>query len=342
MTTQSAPPNDRSTIRRHEPPAAVRATGIVVVLTVAIAIIAIAFAWPASRSAPRDLPIGVAAPPPVTAQITARLAEQAPDAFDVRAFDDDAALRAAIRDRDVYGGLSIGAGPPTLLIATGGSPAVAQLLTQMAGGVAEQSGMPLRTEDLAAPPPDDPRGVGLAASALPITLAGLLPAIALVLALRREVWTRFAATVVFAALAAWTIALLLRFVFGSITDNFWGVTAGLTLGILAAGLTVLGLGSVFGRAGLAIGALLAILLGNPLSGLNAAPELLPRGWGQLGQLLPQGGNATLLRSTAYFDGAGATTAIWVLVCWVLVGTALIAVAALRQRRTAEPHPAEMH
>ena len=72
------------------------------------------------------------------------------------------------------------------------------------------------------------------------------------------------------------------------------------------------MGSLFGRVGLAVGALLALLLGNPLSGLNSAPELLPRGWGELGQLLPQGANATLLRSTAFFSGAGATTAVVVL------------------------------
>ena len=69
---------------------------------------------------------------------------------------------------------------------------------------------------------------------------------------------------------------------------------------------MLGLGSLFGRVGLAVGALLALLLGNPLSGLNSAPEMLPSGWGALGQWLPQGATATLLRSTAFFDGAGAT------------------------------------
>ena len=75
---------------------------------------------------------------------------------------------------------------------------------------------------------------------------------------------------------------------------------------------MLGLGSLFGRVGLAIGALLALLLGNPLSGLTSAPEMLPSGWGAFGQWLPQGANATLLRSTAFFDGAGATMAIVVL------------------------------
>jgi hypothetical protein len=112
-----------------------------------------------------------------------------------------------------------------------------------------------------------------------------------------------------------------------------GVAAGLTLGLVAAGLSMLGLGSLFGRVGLAVGALLALLLGNPLSGLNSAPEMLPTGWGTLGQWLPQGANATLLRSTAFFDGAGATTAIAVLTCWAVAGAALIVIAAVRHGRS---------
>ncbi len=175
--------------------------------------------------------------------------------------------------------------------------------------------MPVRSEDLAPPTADDARGVGLAASALPITLAGMLPAIALILLLKREVWTRFTAAVVFAGMAGVTIAALLRYVFGSIDQNLVGVAAGLTLGVLAAGLTMLGLGSLFGRVGLAMGALLALLIGNPLSGLNSAPEMLPSGWGELGQWLPQGATATLLRSTAFFDGAGSTMPILILTCW---------------------------
>ena len=52
---------------------------------------------------------------------------------------------------------------------------------------------------------------------------------------------------VFAAVAGVTIAALLRYVFGSIDQNLWGVAGGLTLGVLAAGLSMLGLGSLFGR-----------------------------------------------------------------------------------------------
>src|SRR5215217_4401357 len=332
MTTDSLPRHTHHAVPVHEPPAAIRATGIVVVLTVVLATLAIAFALPAARSKPHDVPIGAAGPQVASGQVADTLEQHAPGAFAITYYPGEASLREAIRNRDVYGGISFGPDGRSLLIATGGSPVVALLLTQIGNGIAQQTGVQLRTEDLAPPTAEDPRGAGLAASALPITLAGLLPAVALVLLLKREVWTRFTAVVVFAGVAGWTVAALLRYVFGSIDANFWGVAGGLTLGVLAAGLSMLGLGSLFGRVGLAIGALLALLLGNPLSGLNSAPEMLPSGWGTLGQWLPQGANATLLRSTAFFDGAGATTAIVVLSCWALAGVTLIAIAAVRKRR----------
>jgi hypothetical protein len=62
--------------------------------------------------------------------------------------------------------------------------------------------------------------------------------------------------------------------------------------------------------------------------------MLPSGWGELGQWLPQGATATLLRSTAFFDGAGSTMPILILTCWAAAGVALIVLAALRQRATA--------
>jgi hypothetical protein len=330
MVTPTVPRHTQAT-PVHEPPAAIRATGIVAVLIVALAIITIAFALPAARTAPHSVPIGVAGPQAASGQISTALEKQAPGAFEVTFYPGEAALREAIHNRDVYGGIAFGPDGQSLLIATGGSPMVAQILTQIGNGVARQAGMQIHTEDLAPPTSDDPRGVGLAASALPITLAGLLPAIALLSVLKREVWTRLTATLVFSGLAGLSVAALLKYVFGSVDTNFWGVAAGLTLGVLAMGLFILGLGSLFGRAGLIGGASLAMLLGNPLSGLNSAPEMLPTGWGQLGQWLPQGANATLLRSTAFFDGAGGALPIVVLTCWSLLGVALVVVAALRQR-----------
>lgn len=327
MTTTSSP----HTPTRHEPPPAARAAGIVIALSAVVAIVALAFALPAAKSGPHDVPIGVAGPQAANGRIAAMLDERAPGAFAVTYYPGEDALRDAIADRQVYGGLTVGPDGRKLLIASGAGPAVAQVLTQLGTGMAAQTGSTPTIEDVAPLPDTDPRGTGLAASALPITLAGILPAIALVLALRREVWTRLAAAVVFSGVAAWTITALLYYVLGSFDQNFWGVTAGLTLGLLACGLPILGFGSLFGRVGLACGAALALLVGNPLSGLNSAPEMLPRGWGEVGQLFPQGATATLLRSTAFFGGAGATSAIVVAICWAAAGAVLVALAALRER-----------
>ena len=329
MTTQSLPGHTHHAADAHEPPAALRATGIVLMLAGVIAIVAIAFALPAARSKPHDVPIGAAGPQAASGQVADMLEQNAPGAFEITYYPGEAALRDAIRNRDVYGGISLRPDGRTLLIATGASPTVAQLLNQVGNGIAQHAGVAAAHRRRGPATADDPRGAGLAASALPITLAGLLPAVALVLMLRREVWTRFAAAVVFAGLAGWTIAALLRFVFGSIDANFWGVAGGLALGALASGLSMLGLGSLFGRAGLAAGGVLALLLGNPLSGLTSAPELLPSGWGDLGQWLPQGANATLLRSTAFFGGSGAAMAIVVLAGWAIAGAGLIVIAAVR-------------
>lgn len=333
MHTDAPPRSTISTATRREPPAAARAAGIIVVITALIAILAVAFALPAVKSAPHDVPIGVAGPSQLATQISDQIGHAAPGAFAVTVYSSEQALREAILNRQVYGGIAVAPAGPTLLTATGASPAVATLLGQVGSGMAQKTGMPtgmtLHREDLAQATASDPRGAGLAASALPITLAGILPAIALVLLLSGDVWTRLAAAVVFAPVAGVSLAALLRFVFGTIDQNFWGVAGALSLGVAAALFFVLGLGSLFGRAGLATGAALAVLVGNPLSGLASAPEFLPVGWGALGQLLPQGATATLLRSTAYFAGAGATTAVAVLACWAGVGALLVVIAALR-------------
>jgi hypothetical protein len=335
MATQP-PRHNNHTAPEHEVPAALRAVGIVVGLAVALALVAIAFALPAAKSKPHNVPIGAVGTQPASVQVANMVQQNAPDAFAVSLYPDEAALRSAIRDRNLYGGFASGPDGPTLLIATGGSPSIAQLLTQIGNGISQHAGVPVRVEDLAPPTAGDPRGAGLAASALPMTLAGLLPAIALSLLLRREVWTRFGATVVFAVLAGITIAAVLRYVLGSIDQNLWGVAGGLTLGALAAGLPVLGLSSLFGRLGLIVGALLSLLVGNPLAGLSSAPQMLPSGWGDFGQLMPQGANATLLRSTAFFHGAGAGSAIAVLASWAVAGTVLVGIAAFRRREYNQP------
>ena len=69
MTTDSPPLNAHHAPPVHEPPAALKATGIIVVMTVVLAIVAIAFALPAARSKPHDVPIGAAGQQAASGQV---------------------------------------------------------------------------------------------------------------------------------------------------------------------------------------------------------------------------------------------------------------------------------
>jgi hypothetical protein len=78
MIAQSSPRSSHHAAPVHEPPAVVRATGLVVALTLGLAILFIAFGLPAVRSAPYDVPIGIVAPEAVVGQIDAQLEQNAP------------------------------------------------------------------------------------------------------------------------------------------------------------------------------------------------------------------------------------------------------------------------
>ncbi len=115
----------------------------VVLLVPALAALALwAFAWPAARTAPRDLPLGVAGPGTATAQVQKRL-ETHEGAFEIHRYADEAAARDAIEDRTVYGAVVVTERGPKLLTASAASPLVAQTLqqavTQRADGAAMET-----------------------------------------------------------------------------------------------------------------------------------------------------------------------------------------------------------
>lgn len=108
--------------------------------------------------------------------------------------------------------------------------------------------------------------------------------------------------------------------------------AGLSLTILATAAVVAGLQALIGRAGAVLAGVAMALVGNPFSGASSAPELLPQPVGAIGQLMPPGAGANLLRSTGFFDGAAAAGHVAVLAAWALAGVTLLLVAGLRGRR----------
>jgi hypothetical protein len=295
---------------------------IAVVVVALQALLVPLFAGPASRTAPRDLPLAVAGPPPAAAAVADRLAAERPGAFDVTLLADATAADAAIRDRDVYGAIVIGAAGPELHVASGASPTVATLLTQAAAGLG--SGTPVPVRDIVPTDADDPRGAGFAAGFLPLAITSLLAGVLTFLAVRRRA-ARLVALGAFAVLAGPVGAAVLQYWLGVLPGGYPANAAALSLFTLAVAATVAGLGAVADRAGVALGAITVFLVGNALSAVGSAAELLPQPWGAVGQWLPIGAGGTLLRSVAYFDGSGGAAAAWILAGYAAVGTLLVAI-----------------
>ena len=288
-----------------------------------------AFAWPAARSTPRDVPVAIAAPPPVADIATAALEQARPGAFDLTAVPDEAAARRAVLDRDVYGALVVGSQGARVLTASAGGPAVAQALQQVAAGLSDRLGAEVPVVDLVPPPADDPRGAGLAAGALPLALGGILAAV-LLTRTAAGVGGRLAGAAVIAPAGGMALAALLQGWLGVLDGDYWSTSGVIALGLGATAFALLGLHAVAGTAGLAAGGAVVMLLGNPLSGAASAPEFLPSGWASLGQLLTPGATVDALRSVAFFDGAGASGPVWVLTAWAGGGLVLAALATLRR------------
>lgn len=139
---------------------------------------------------------------------------------------------------------------------------------------------------------------------LPLVLAGIVTGVLAARAVTSGV-ARVGLTVTGSVLAGSSSALVADTWLG-IVEGSWVANAGaFALTFMAISAAIAGLYSLFGKAGIGIGALVMVFIGNPFSAAATAPELLPEPVGALGQLLPPGAGANLLRSTGYFDGAGA-------------------------------------
>jgi hypothetical protein len=306
---------------------------VITLLTAVLTVFLIAFAWPSARSGPRDLPIAVSGPAPAVAQVEASLGQASPGGFEITAVADRQAAVQRIEDRDAYGAIVLDAAQPEVLTASAGSPAVAQVLTQLAGRI--HPGSPAKVTDIVPLPKDDPRGAGLAAGALPLVLGGIIAAAALTQLVRAGA-KRMIGALTFAATGGLALAAVLQYWLGSFEGSYLGNAGVIAMSIAAISLTLLGLEWLLGTPGLALGGAVMMLLGNPLSGMTSAPEMLPGGWSTLGQFLPPGAAGTALRSVSFFDGAGAARPLVVLACWLLLGLLLCGVGALRGRGRAVP------
>jgi hypothetical protein len=304
---------------------------VAVALPLMIVLAVLAFAWPNARLAPRGLPVGIVGTSPASQQAVAALTRAEPGGFSFSLYADPAAARTAIKDREVYGAFQITPARVTVLEATAASPTVAQLLTSTgqrldarAAAAHRTRPVPVAVTDVVPISAHDPRGLVLSSALLPLTICSIIMAAAVALMLRfRPAWRQILALLVISATAGLGAILITQGFLGALPHDNGTSWAALALTVLAVSAPAAGLIALIGPLGLGLSAALMIFVGNPFSGATSAPQLLPTAVSHLGQWLPPGAGASLLRSTAYFGGHGSDGHLAVLIVWTLFGLAAI-------------------
>ncbi|WP_353826821.1 hypothetical protein [Agromyces sp. SYSU T0242] len=226
--------------------------------------------------------------------------------------------------------------------------AVAQATGQAGGGEApaapsapELPQVTVTVTDVVPLADTDPRGTGLAVAMFPLVLGGMLGGIAISLAVIGAM-RRVAAVVAYAVAAGLVLAGILQGWFGALQGDYWVNAGAIALAVAAIAAPITGLVAIMGRAGIGVGAVLFILVANPISAATVPMEFLVAPWGAIGQWFPPGAAATLLRDLSYFPDAPMAFPWLVLAGWALAGILLSLVGHFRTAGGAESDEEAAH
>jgi hypothetical protein len=339
------PTRDRATARTiSRYGVAIALTGAVIQLLLGMYYLAMAHS-----PQPHDLPVGLVATQQQAKPITAQLEKDGQ--FSVDDYKTAKALTAAIKRRDAYGGVVIVRDKPTLYVATAAAPAVANFLKASYSEVyyeklGPKAGPP-NVVDVVPLPKDDSSGSSLGFLIQALALGGSIASLALgqlrKLTERSVVnGIRHASLLVGYAILSAGVALIAMSFFG-VGDGAdkWSLFWGLGLISLAITASIAACVCLFGPAGTLVGGLY-FTLGIIISGSSIAPEMLPTAGRVVGQLLPPGAGATVVRDAMYFPDASTTEPFVVLGLFAGIGLLVVLVkkaVASHPARPAAPAPA---
>lgn len=216
-----------------------------------------------------------------------------------------------------------------------GAQAAAQL-EQMKAEAEKASAMTVKTTAVVPLSESDSSGSGIAISAFPLVIGGILGGSFSALRVNGT-WRRFATATLYAVIGGALTALILNVWFGLIPGDFATLWAAFSATYLATASFIVGVSALaVPIVGLGAGAVVTMFIGNPISGATMPSVFLPGAWGAIGQMMVPGASSTLLRSIAYFPEA-ATSGQWlVLGSWIAFGLLAGVIGwALKERRSAK-------
>ncbi|MET9875411.1 ABC transporter permease [Actinacidiphila glaucinigra] len=296
-------------------------TPVITVLVVGLSFVSVFLAAFHTPTAHR-LPVAVVASDHSAALFDVRLQRIAPEAFQVDRYPDAASARHAVEHREAYAAYLSEGGKPKVVYAGANGPAVSALLTPLAS-VPHGESHKIPVVDILPLSSGDSRGLSVFYASFGLILAGFLfGQLTYQVAPRLSFNQRVLSIGLFAVLGGLATTLIASTAFGAIPGSFFGIFGVVTLMAGAVAAATVALIRVFGPAGVLLGSIFMLIIGNATSGGVLPPYFLP-GWLEpLTSVMPAGVGVRAMDGIAYFHHDGLTRGIVILCSWIVasVGT----------------------
>jgi hypothetical protein len=288
---------------------------------------------------PHDIPVGVVAPPAAARQISTALGSAAPGAFQLTSYDSEAAARKALDSRSVDGVLVLGGGPPRVIVAGAAGDGSTGVITAVFTNAFKAQGATVTVETVHPFAGGDPHGLILFFVVVAVLISSLVAQAALGIGREAGWGPRLLVAGTFGALAGLAGMGSGAWIAGGYGSGFWPAVGLVALASAATGSAVAGCIRLLGAAGLALAALVVVLIDLVSSGGPVGSQLLPDFYRWLAPWMPAGELYGGLRGALYFDGAGVGRPVMLLSAWLLAGLVLLLGGELLARLAPSESPA---
>ncbi|MFI6559365.1 hypothetical protein [Streptomyces sp. NPDC050534] len=285
---------------------------------------------------PHHLPVAVVGSGPQAKVFAQTVKDAAGDKLDVRTVATRSAAVALLDSRDITGAFVPSGRTPELVVASAASDMDATAVEKVFTPVAAEQGNPLKVTDVAAPVSDDPTGQGLFFLLIALSIGSYASVAALGAAgagLRMRVRALLALGVstVVGGIGALLAGPVFHLAHHDLT-TLWGMAWLYSAGILFVGV---GLHTFLRRWTTLAMMVLFVMLNFTSSGGLFRPDLQNGFFGTLHAFWNGAGFVEGARSLLYFGSDGLSRNVWTLAAWLLLGLAVMVIAAAYERSKAQ-------
>jgi hypothetical protein len=280
---------------------------------------------------PHGVPVGIVGSEPPTA-----LARLAAGGFALRRYASEPDARQALLHADVNGVLVTGGRADQVLVAGAYGRPATQLTAAALAGVAGHAHGAVAVRDIDPLPRHDSFGLASFFTVFGTVLPSLLFGALLAIFHRGQPGrVRRAILLAYSLLAGIVVAFAVQTVVGALSGHFWTIAGLASLLALAVASLSFGLERLLGPLGVAVAALIVMLLGQSSTGGAIGSAFQPGFYRAISELLPNGAALTVLHNAVYFRGAHVVFPLVVIVTWALAG---MTTEFLADRRKANDGP----